>query len=381
MVEVGPSSPAELAEALAQASGRNEGIQLEGAGTNRRMAGPCADTGLRISTRKLNRVLLFEPRDLTISVEAGLPWKDLECVTQEHGLWAPLEPPNADHSTVGGVIASNLSGPRRRLYGTARDIVIGMSFATLEGHVAESGGMVVKNVAGLDIQKLLIGSFGTLAAIASVNFKLAPAPEATLTFAYTFPEADLAVALRDRVLRGFLQPSALEVLNPAAASLCGLSGYTVLIRAQGAEPVLARYRRELEGSEVVEGDRELSLWRAIRYFPASLLESSASSTVVRVAWSLPDLHALLATTSAPLLARAGSGAALIGFPSPDDAVAWMNAQSERPWSRIIDYCSEDDKRKLDLWPAPGPDLELMQRMKAVFDPQGLLNPGRLYGRI
>ena len=90
----------------------------------------------------------------------------------------PLDPPFAEAATVGGVVAANSSGPRRRLYGTARDLVIGMQFATLEGKLVQSGGMVVKNVAGLDMAKLMIGSFGTLAAIAVVNFKLLPMPEA-----------------------------------------------------------------------------------------------------------------------------------------------------------------------------------------------------------
>ena len=94
----------------------------------------------------------------------------------------PLDPPFADQATVGGVVAANSSGPRRRLYGTARDMVIGMRFATLEGKLVQSGGMVVKNVAGLDMAKLMIGSFGTLAAIAVVNFKLVPMPEAERSF-------------------------------------------------------------------------------------------------------------------------------------------------------------------------------------------------------
>src|SRR5256886_13255208 len=98
----------------------------------------------------------------------------------------PLDPPFSQGATVGGVIASNTSGPRRRLYGTARDLVIGMTFATLEGKLVQSGGMVVKNVAGLDMGKLMIGSFGTLAAIAVVNFKLLPMPAANATFVIPF---------------------------------------------------------------------------------------------------------------------------------------------------------------------------------------------------
>ena len=130
----------------------------------------------------------------------------------------PLDPPFAREATVGGVVASNASGPRRRLYGTARDLVIGMQFATLEGKLVQSGGMVVKNVAGLDMAKLMIGSFGTLAAIAVVNFKLAPTPEVERSFLLPFDSLADAMAARNRILASALQPAAVDLLNPAAAA-------------------------------------------------------------------------------------------------------------------------------------------------------------------
>ena len=147
------------------------------------------------------RVLQYEPADLTISVEAGMRWADLTQLLASNQQMIPLDPPFSDSATVGGVVAANTSGPRRRLYGTARDVVIGMKFATLEGKLVHSGGMVVKNVAGLDMAKLMIGSFGTLAAIAVVNFKLAPIPEATRTFVAFASDAGDAMATRDRILR------------------------------------------------------------------------------------------------------------------------------------------------------------------------------------
>src|SRR5207247_11264310 len=112
------------------------------------------------------------------------------------------------HGRVGAVVSRNCSGPRRRLYGTARDLVIGMTFATVEGKLVKSGGMVVKNVAGLDMGKLMIGSFGTLAAIAVVNFKLQPMPQVERLFLMSFDHLDAAVAARDRILKSALQPAA-----------------------------------------------------------------------------------------------------------------------------------------------------------------------------
>src|ERR1017187_3693410 len=181
-----PQTPGELAAALGEAAAHGRTISLAGHDSKRLMAGPTAGAGCGITSAALKRVIEYEPRDLTISVEAGLPWRELTTLTARSRQMAPLDPPFAREATVGGVVASNSSGSRRRLYGTARDLVIGMKFATLEGKMVQSGGMVVKNVAGLDMGKLLIGSFGTLAAIASVNFKLMPMPAAaaTLLFAY-----------------------------------------------------------------------------------------------------------------------------------------------------------------------------------------------------
>ena len=172
-----PQSPELLAAALHEAAAKGQTIELAGNSSKRLMAGPIEPADVTVSTAGLCRVLQYEPRDLTISVEAGLPWREFTDLLGRNRQMAPLDPPFAGQATVGGVVASNSNGPRRRLYGTARDMVIGMRFATLEGKLVQSGGMVVKNVAGLDMAKLMIGSFGTLAAIAVVNFKLCPRPK------------------------------------------------------------------------------------------------------------------------------------------------------------------------------------------------------------
>jgi FAD/FMN-containing dehydrogenase len=161
-----------------------------------------------------------------------------------------LDPPFWNDSTVGGVVATNSSGPIRRGFGTARDLIIGMSFATLEGKLVKSGGMVVKNVAGLDMAKLLIGSFGTLAAITTVNFRVHALPEETRTFLFSFADLDRAIEKRDAVLHSVLQPMAVDLLSPVAATRLGRRGYLLTIRAGGSKAVLDRYGRELDGAEV-----------------------------------------------------------------------------------------------------------------------------------
>src|SRR5580704_580417 len=200
-----PLSPEELAAQLADANARRQSITLRGNGTKSGMGGPILASDITISTCQLKRVLQYEPRDLTVSVEAGLPWNEFASRLAEHGQMAPLDAGFADEATVGGVVAANVSGPRRRLYGSVRDMVIGMTFATLEGKLIRTGGMVVKNVAGLDMAKLMIGSFGTLAAIAVVNFKVFPIPVGSRTFVMDFPKAAEAFVERDRILSTALQ--------------------------------------------------------------------------------------------------------------------------------------------------------------------------------
>ncbi len=200
-----PGTKEQLAEALLDLARARKTIRLGGNFSKDRLGGQVLDAEATLSMTGIRRLLKYEPRDLTISVESGMPWSELERTLAEHGQMLPLDPAWGG-ATVGGVIAANQSGPLRRLYGTARDMVIGMTFVTLEGQEIRTGGNVVKNVAGLDMAKLLIGSFGTLAAIASVNFKVSPMPPASRTFVMEFANLAEAFAERDRILRGRCRP-------------------------------------------------------------------------------------------------------------------------------------------------------------------------------
>src|SRR5271169_244686 len=195
-----PGSPEELAQHLAEANSRSQRIALIGNSTKARMGGPITPYDVAISTAGLNKILQYEPRDLTISVGAGISYCELSRVLAEQQQMIPLDPPFSERATIGGIVAANTSGPRRRLYGSARDMVIGMTFATLEGKLVRTGGMVVKNVAGLDMGKLMIGSFGTLAVITSLNFRLHPMPAGTRTFVQDFEQIAGVVTARDEVL-------------------------------------------------------------------------------------------------------------------------------------------------------------------------------------
>jgi glycolate oxidase FAD binding subunit len=378
-----PPAAGELADELRRAAGHERTIALSGNSTKRRMAGPIGRADVEISTAGLNRVLQYEPRDLTVSVEAGLPWRELACTLARNGQMVPLDPPFADRATVGGVIAANTSGPRRRLYGSARDLVIGMQFATVEGKLVQSGGMVVKNVAGLDMAKLMIGSFGTLAAITVVNFKVIPAPEVERSFLLPFESAADAIAVRNRILTSALQPSAIDLLNPAAGAAVGLRAWLVAIRAGGNAAAAVRYEREFQemGGTVLAGSQQESLWHQIENFTPGYLEDRADGVVVRASCTLKELEAVMASFEGPAVARAGTGVCYGYFEQAEAAARWMAGAVQRGWKAVIEFAPEDAKESLELWPVPGADFEIMQRVKQLFDPGYKLNRGRLYRRI
>ncbi len=378
---VKPQTELELAGALRDAAGAGATIHLGGLFSKTRLGGPVAAAAVTVSTAALNRVLKFEPRDLTISVQAGVRFAELRSLLAGHQVELPLDPPFASDSTVGGVVAANLSGPRRRLYGTARDMVIGMKFATLDGKLAQSGGMVVKNVAGLDMAKLMIGSFGTLAALAVVNFKLAPAQPFRATFVLQFATLADAVAERDRILVSPLQPVALDLANESAARRLGFNGSLLLLRAEGCRAVMARNRAELPGATVLDDDAGAALWRKVEEFVPDVLNESADATVVRVSTTLPKLGEVLASLRVCALARAASGIVYACFATPSDAATWLDTAAARGWKTVVEATSVKAKTSLTLWPAPGNDFELMRGVKNLFDPGNLLNPGRLYGRL
>ena len=336
---VTPQTPEDLAAALADAASKKQTITLAGRSSKNKMGGPVEPSQVKIATTGLTRILSYEPKDLTISVEAGLPWAELTRLLAENRQMVPLDPPFAGLATVGGVVAANSSGPRRRLYGTARDLVIGMTFATLEGKLIPTGGMVVKNVAGLDMAKLMIGSFGTLAAIARVNFKLFPIT-GRRTFEMKFETAAEAFAERDRILGSVLQPAAIDILNWP-------NGFRLLIEAAGNAGVLDRFERELPRARTVDE----SAWSEVREFTPRFLAENPTATIVPIMTKLTEMNGVMEKLRVPAIARAGSGLIYAHYSENAPEAAWNG------------------------------DFATMERVKKMFDPDRLLNRGRLYGRI
>ena len=374
-----PRTPEELAATLARAAGQRKTIEVGGNFTKRSGAGPAGPCDVTISTSQLKRILAYEPRDLTISVEAGITYGALSRALAPNGQMIPLDPPFSEKATIGGIVASNSSGPRRRMYGTARDLVIGMKFATVEGKLIQSGGMVVKNVAGLDMGKLMIGSWGTLAALASVNFKLLPIPAVERTMLLGVDSPRVAFEIRDQLIRSVLQPSAIDFVNLRAAEELGYKKALLAVEFGGNEAVIRRCRQEMSkwGEPVEQTPEDANLlWNRIRNFTPTFLEKYTSGVLVRISCTLTAMREVLESLERPVIARAGSGVVYAYFTQSSLAVNWMAANPK--WTAVVEYSPAAEKEKLTLWPSPGSDIEIMKRVKDMFDPQNLLNRGRYY---
>ncbi len=380
-----PADSAELRDALASAQASNQPIELFGANSKRLMAGPVAPAAVRIGTTRMRRILQYEPRDLTVSVEAGIPLAELNAELARNGQMIPLDGPYGDEATAGGVVAANVSGARRRLYGSARDLVIGMNFATLDGKLVQSGGMVVKNVAGLDMGKLMIGSFGTLAAIASLNFKLTPRPAVARTVLFSFDDLQSAIGARDAAIREVLHPVAVDLLNPILSAQLGMKSFTLAIMFAGNQAVIERSVREAAALGPARGltvEEERRFWNSLNdVTPRHMEKFRDGAVVVRVSTTLSECGEALGTLEGPGHAHAANGIVRGWFSRPENAAKWLAGAVKRGWKGVVEFSAESVKPQMALWPEPGGDFAIMKEIKRMFDPENLLNRGRLYGNL
>src|SRR6266851_90204 len=258
---VTPASREELAEALRLADEHGQAVAPVGGGTQLDLGMPPSRLDVVIETTGLNKVVEYEPADLTVTVEAGIRFDELQKLLGEQGQFLALDPPAASGATIGGLIATNASGPLRFAYGTARDLVIGTRVANPDGNVTHAGGRVVKNVAGYDLNKLYVGSLGTLGIIVELSFTLAPIPPATNTVVGQFADANAARAVINAVVQSPLSPMAIELLGPRAASAVSLpEALLVVFRVGGYPQAVERQVRDLSALVGQRVETSATVW-------------------------------------------------------------------------------------------------------------------------
>src|SRR5262249_23152301 len=296
-----PGSAEEVGEVVRLAAAEKLAVIPVGGRTKLGVGAPPRRYDVAMDVTRLGRVLAYDPGDLTLGVEAGIRFRELDKVLAVEKQFVPLMPPFAERATIGGVLATNSSTPLRHAYGSARDYVLGMEFVTGEGRCAKSGGRVVKNVSGYDLHKLIIGALGTLGVITRVTFKTFPLPRAQTTFVASFAQAKEALGLCHTIAKSPLQPRLVEVVDPNAAELLRGSGglsparwplgaWSVVVAAAGDERVVERHRIDL--SRMAQEAHALSflalseqerqgLLACIREFPRHITNFTPAATLFR----------------------------------------------------------------------------------------------------
>lgn len=354
-----PGTPAELAQVLTEADRQGMAVIPIGGGRALGMGDPPQRFDLALSTEGLDRVVEYTPADLTITVEAGIRLEALQSELERASQFLPLDPFGGPGHTVGGLLATAWSGPLRLRYGTARDYLVGLQVALPDGRLARSGGRVVKNVSGYDLNKLHLGACGSLGVIVEASFKLFPKPlaEETVRFETTDPQAAWDSA--ESALALPMPPVALELTHQGDQSI-------LVGRVAGSEQGVGRIVKEL-GWEV---DRS-GFWQRHQH--------QAAPRWARLSVRRGELRRLVGRAlpaGAHYLAQPGVGVVHWFDFEQDEFVAGRRLAEEAGGSAVILAAEPELKRAIGAWGAPPPTLDLMRRMKVAFDPRGTLSPGR-----
>ena len=408
LAEFAPATQAELARFMAEnASGARRTICPVG-GRTALHYGAAAVADVIVSLSELTRMVDYPARDMTITVEAGMRIAELQTRLAAEGQRLPIDIAQPSRATLGGALVTNTSGPRRFGHGTFRDYVIGISAVDAAGQLFKAGGRVVKNVAGYDICKLLVGSRGTLALVTQVTLKLRPIPETSALYWLHFATLDQIELALQKLMLSAARPVAVDVLNASAARLTrtaiGTTGSQVSFARQGADsPVLClglegsahevdwqidALRSELtscgvQAEERIDEPGATRLWEALTEFP-----TCADDPLTFQANLLPSrcMEFAKRATELGVAVQVHAGNGIIVGQLPDEAatieqtVAILDAL--RPIVRaakgnlMVLHCDPEWKPRLPMCGDPEQSWGLMQRLKRQLDPQGLLNPGR-----
>jgi glycolate oxidase FAD binding subunit len=389
-----PADFAEVAVALRLCSEIDAAVAPWGGGTAISVGNPPRRLDVVMGLHRLNLLMEHDQANLTATAQSGITLAALQKTLARQHQFLPFDPPTPARATIGGIVATNLNGPRRSYYGSVRDLVIGMKVVLASGEAIKAGGKVVKNVAGYDMCKLFVGSLGTLGIITEVTLRMAPIPEAaaTLVASGTLPGL---MQLTDVLLRSKLFPSAVVLLNTTTSKTeSRKDDWRVAIWCEGFEKSVRRQLHESQetavrmglASEIVREPEHTRLWQTLHDFPLQadrlvyrvIVPSAAAMEVIQTvhSWSSADVRA-------EIVGDAVMGILWISLEANDGAAKWfvkLMAEAQKHRGHAVMLAAPPDlKQSIDVWGSAPPALSFMRELKRQFDPKYLLNPGRFIG--
>jgi glycolate dehydrogenase FAD-binding subunit len=375
-----PDTVDEAASRIAESERIGESLAFIGGGTDLGIGSPPDRLDVVVRTERLDRVIEHAPSDQIITVEAGITLTRLQSVAGTHGQRLALDPPLADRATIGGIIAANAFGPLRTRYGSVRDLIIGVSIIRADGVIARGGGKVVKNVAGFDLPKLMVGSLGTLGMIATATFRLHPLPEVSETLLIRNQSASDLRNLMTEMKR--MQLEAAAVVAIAAGPR-----FDIAVRFEGFHTGVVEQRERLlrVGAGFSRPGPAESFWRRHDEIRA------AGPMRLKIA-ALPSAIETLARDVVPPLLGALAGGGFVWYPTlglgfltgattKDQEIAAAIQTARVTLALTIEAAPLTVRKLANSWGEPGAALPLMRAMKQRFDPARRLSPGRFVGGI
>ena len=388
---VRPASSDETAACLMVCGEAEAAVAPAGAMTWLESGNPLRRANVLLCLDRMCRVVDYSPADLTATVEAGLSIKTLNEVARRERQWLPLNPPGYDRASLGAVAACASSGYLRFGFGSPRDYVIGLRLAHADGSQSKSGGKVVKNVAGYDMNKLYVGSFGTLAVLTELTLKLRPYPESIATAVIAGDSISEMFDAARRIMASDLRPVSVLLTNVVTPSLCEVNtgSWLLLIRfADDASSVAHQMRRiqaVARAGESVAREEDDLLWTEIGDAHQTEANVVRMSSPVSSVESLVD-RALEVMPRSSVQADVGAGSVRVAFDSEDETaggiIRGLRTSAEGLGGVLtIERSDLATRRQIDTWGEVGPTVTLMRSIKARFDPNAILNPGRFVAGI
>lgn len=383
-----PGNHGEVLESLRMCSEAGAAVVPAGLMSWLECGNPLRRADVVLSLTRMNRLVEYSPADLTTTVEAGMTIGDFNSITNQDRQWLPLDPPGAQSASLGAIAACASSGPLRLGFGKPRDYVIGLRLAHIDGTESKSGGRVVKNVAGYDMNKLYVGSWGTLAIITELTFKLRPVPERQVTVAAFSDRVEALVEAGRAIMDSDLQPVSLYV-SAGPVSKHTADGPALLVRFVDCEEAvdyqLQRLKELLPSVSTRNVEEADAIWSDV-----ANIDRRARHTV-RVSVPLSGLESLMRKASAlvrycAMTGDLGTGELRITFDGGDgravDVLNELRSEAQRAggWF-LVERAPLEIRRRVDAWSDPGAAAEIMRSIKSAFDPRGLLSPGRFVSGI
>jgi glycolate oxidase FAD binding subunit len=403
-----PKSEQEIAEVLKFANRHGKKVNVMGNGTKRGFGGLVETADLLLCLAEYKGIVEHIVGDMTLTVKAGTPFKELQTYLAKFNQQISLDPSNPEHATIGGIIAANDSGPKRLGYGAARDVVIGLRMVYPDGTIIRSGGKVVKNVAGYDMNKLYIGSMGTLGVISEITVKLRPLPKYESVIVLSFSEGDLeeARSFVRKLLDSMMEPVALELINPTLSErLIGERLYSVAVSFEDLESSVL-YQQEFVKSilprnakvKILQQDKAESFWNEFYSISPNGVGSEEKEqieaalkigvvnmdvfSVIRESHLLEDSHNILVESNGGL----GHGLCQINLKGSSDDILSAIDHVRKIAVRLGGYAVVKHlpyalRKQVKVWGEEPAHFFLLEGIKAKVDPNRILNDKRFVGGI